>query len=335
MIYDLEEDFKCDVLDFGSIYNPKENFYCSSIGRVAKRYSDSNYLFFDKIVNRWMRIVTRSVKEYAVSSAGSPLSKQYRVFLERLQEKGALRHYTLNYDRLVPEITSEEVFDGFGELREDSDGDAYRIRQSNRIRFDETTDCAYNLHGSIFFKRRGCINAPEIDSRRSRWVCTPGKVNCSPGFYEPDEDKRRHPMHITTGLRKPNRMLTLPNRPFYQRFGLDCADADVFIIIGYSFSDSHVNELIQERVEPGEAEVWYIDHDPELRNESWNDMRRFFRDNRTPDLPEVWMSSKPCNRISDSIRKEGKWFRNEINLYSLYFDGFGTFLREEDWDAVL
>ena len=335
LIYALEEDFDCDVLNFNLIYDEGENYYYSNGQHVAKKFSESNWFFFDRLVRHWMKIIIQRVKKYAVSCAGRPLSEKYRAFLECLQEEGTLRHYTLNYDRLVPEITSEEVFDGFGEVHDDSDVEAYRIRQPNRVRFDGDTDCAYNLHGSIFFKKRGCTDTPEIDSQRSRWVCTPEKVNLSPGFYDSDSDRRRHAMHITTGLRKPSRMLTLSNRPFYQRFGLDCADADVFIIVGYSFSDHHVNELIQERVESGEAEVWYVGHNTGLESNPWMNMDQFFIDSQTPSLPEVWGPSRPSSRISESVRREGKWFRNESNLYSLYFDGFGTFLREEDWEQVL
>jgi len=335
MIYDLDSEFWRDVLSFEEIYDKRQGGYLSGGDPVALDFPNIYWFFFDVLIKKWMNIVIQRVSDYSTSCSDQRLAQKYQIFLGHLQEEGTLRHYTLNYDRMVPEITSEEVFDGFGELREDSDGDDYRIRRPNRIRCDGTTDCAYNLHGSVFFRERSCTDTPEIDSRRSRWVCTPDKVNASIGSSRSDSDERRPPMHITTGLRKPSRMLTLPNRPFYQRFGLDCADADVFIIVGYSFSDHHVNELIQERVELGEAEVWYVGHNTEFEGNPWMDMDQFFIDSQTPSLPEVWEPSRPSSRISDGIRKEGKWFRNESNLYSLYFDGFGDFLRQEDWRLLV
>jgi hypothetical protein len=138
-----------------------------------------------------------------------------------------------------------------------------------------------------------------------------------PYRYSFTQDSRKDPLFesnpneiiisspIITGYNKLQRINQEPFNAFAHAFYRDCHRADIFIFIGFSFNDSHINNVLSH-VDWKEKKVLIVDS---KKDKSFRGIQNF----------DAWCSEDINPDIIDKERK--------VNLYN---KGFEEFLKEYD-----
>jgi hypothetical protein len=137
------------------------------------------------------------------------------------------RVYTLNYDTWMNSYMG--YYDGFNK-----EG----IFESEKVLKENDFNCHYNLHGCIQWKNAVGINKVE---KLKNIVDVFSYNNAS------DYGINREPLlstPIITGYHKLERMKYNPYLQFFYSLQKDILDSDMLLIIGYSFTDTHINNLL-------------------------------------------------------------------------------------------
>ncbi len=143
------------------------------------------------------------------------------------ESKFVRRFYSLNYDTWLNKYLG--IYDGF-----DSKGNF----ESDKVLTEFDADCHYNLHGSILW-----LN--DINENKVSKLTTP--VNYLNYNQNSEHGINREPLIATpiiTGYNKLGRINYTPYLQFYYAFQNDILNSDMLIVIGYSFSDTHVNNIL-------------------------------------------------------------------------------------------
>lgn len=149
---------------------------------------------------------------------------------------GSVKYYTTNYDEILPNVI--EVGDT-----------QFDVIQSNK------NNSFFNLHGSIHLcmGKNGygyyiCHN--EIACELNRAQLNKGGNPNEPLIFSP----------IITGRNKSQRLMDEYFNRGVVSFANDLRECTALLIIGYSFSDPHINMLIKEFTEFGKTKVIVIDN---------------------------------------------------------------------------
>lgn len=126
--------------------------------------------------------------------------------------------------------------------------------------------------------------------------------------------------NIITGFNKPSRVLESPYFEFYSRFCQDCLEAERIIIIGYSFSDIHVNKGIENAYNTSK------------------DLKIEVITQKGSDLFEHhdWIPSKHLCEPSFDLDIEYSYLNivsnlNDLNKITVYHKGFENYLKDKQW----
>lgn len=161
-----------------------------------------------------------------------------------LDEGRQLRLYTLNYDDIFKQMLEQEgekVFDGFYEYTDT--GQYYAASNLTRIATDTSVTCHYNLHGSEFWKVED-LNASHLPGYQYL-KSLPGVVHSSAASIEIERGKRILLTNIISGYQKVQKTAISPFRQFFSALDRDCLEAEELYLIGYSYGDEHVNDIIR------------------------------------------------------------------------------------------
>lgn len=141
--------------------------------------------------------------------------------------KWVKRIYTTNYDTWLNKYAG--YYDGF-----DTNGEF----EESLVAKNTKINCHYNIHGCIHWD----LN---INSNRVSKLDNPIDILGRGRSNDPDQDRRPLlPSPIITGYNKPSRMKFQPYLSLFYSLQNDLYDADILLIIGYSFGDIHINNLI-------------------------------------------------------------------------------------------
>tara|TARA_R110002020_G_scaffold51034_8_gene144599 strand:- start:7544 stop:8842 length:1299 start_codon:yes stop_codon:yes gene_type:complete len=180
-------------------------------------------------------------------------------FFANKSERSILRLYNLNYDRVFQYLfykaglsadqgfNDEEIFPRsivhFNPLR------IFRKMEEN---------CIYHLHGSAFWE------VVPVDSNGLdyyKFVHSPYptlQVNEAFARFEMEKGKPLLIGNIITGYRKSQRTSLSPFRQMFSAFDQDCHKGEELIVIGYSFSDQHINDIINKAREVNQSQKLVI-----------------------------------------------------------------------------
>lgn len=164
------------------------------------------------------------------------LNTKITAFINFLRPKFILRAYSLNYDNMLSEVLNyENVYNGF-KLASNNEYDYSKIINNEDI------DVFYNLHGSFNFDVTYSLRP--TGRPRITFTKTPLNVPFNDLVVQ-DESKRRLIVSpIITGQQKVYYSLFEPFNAFLHAFRKDCLSSDIIIIVGYSFSDGHINDCL-------------------------------------------------------------------------------------------
>ena len=155
-----------------------------------------------------------------------------------------LRLYTLNYDDIFKQMLEQDgetVFDGFYPFT--GPGQYYALVDLKRIVTNAAVTCHYNLHGSGFWKveELNTSHLPGYQYLKS----LPGVIHNSAASIAIEKGKRILLTNIISGYQKVQKTAISPFRQFFSALDRDCLEAQELYLIGYSYGDEHVNDIIR------------------------------------------------------------------------------------------
>lgn len=213
--------------------------------RIKKEGCETNqreYVF--GIYCRFVSIVLNSIKSYDDNVCNSEYkelnSKINDFILYWNNKKYSVKIYTTNYDTIIPQILNlrkRKVYTG--EKRQK--GDVVYVPNYNRNK--DSHLCFFYLHGSIYWKYKYREKYDVVKSEGIIGEVTPlftdgGNPN-EPLFFSP----------IIAGYTKTQRSLSHPFNMGFVNFANDCNDCNKLLTVGYSFSDPHINSVIQSNID--------------------------------------------------------------------------------------
>jgi len=286
--------------DFPVLFDPKDFIQQRFHLRENQWDKDQAAVDVGKLFEELMNSISRQIVFYddELKLPDNEMNSYLCQFLEFIRsEKNCIRSYTTNYDQMFIDATKERsktvsFFDGFNS----GDHDIRKIIKSDRI------PCSYNLHGSIYwdyFKVTNGIYKIVLQD-------SPFHRNHNNNGFPVEESNPSEPFigsPIITGFNKLQRINQEPFNAFANAFYRDCHKADIFIFIGFSFNDSHINNVLSH-VDWKGKKVLIVDNG---KDKSYEGIKNF----------DAW-----CNEDinPDKIDKERK-----VNLYN---KGFEEFLKE-------
>ena len=226
-----EKDYLEEILSFNKIYDiDNDNWYSNNDNDKFISSWNENDDFFVNVLRRFIHIIICQIEIYSKELLNKvDLNRSLNDFLSSINNP--LRCYTTNYDRLIPKVFTGDMFEGF------SDNNGSLKFDLKKVLNDETSNIYYNMHGSVHYKYDKPNNV--------KLVIDDYEYNFNKGINNDKDKMNRHNSNIITGFNKSSKILTNPYSHFYLRFSLDCLNADKIYIIGYSFSDFHINNAIK------------------------------------------------------------------------------------------
>lgn len=222
---------------------PGNPFYTIS---VSARYRPE-FIYFRLLIADLLSGIMGHVHKYMTDSRvygntnASALNNRFINWLKKIKNEGhtILRFYTLNYDvifKILAQKSNLPLFDGFEFDSHTGDADLDILR----IIKEEDIDCAYNLHGQAFWKLR------EIGESSYTFYSTPYILytpDC-PTLSKTDLYKYVVINSIVSGHGKVYKTYPHPFRQMLSSFDRDLLKGNELKIIGYSFGDAHINNII-------------------------------------------------------------------------------------------
>jgi hypothetical protein len=181
------------------------------------------------IYSHFINAIIGELTKFNSDSKNIGMRKFEKLFLDEYlpSSKFTRRIYTLNYDTWLNKYLG--IYDGF-----DSTGKF----EDEKVMKQYDIDCHYNLHGSIFWQN---------DLDRNKMIKLKNPVNYLGYTQSSTYGLNREPLIATpiiTGYHKLERMKFNPYLQFYYSLQNDILNSKLLILVGYSFSDTHINNII-------------------------------------------------------------------------------------------
>lgn len=273
-----------------------------------------------------IRIIRNQINKYLENYGNTALdvNKKLRYFCEHFMKNGySVRSYTINYDRSIPLVfesvnSKYEIFDGFDIQNHSVDmtkNDLYFPNKS-RILTDAECHSFYNLHGSFHWEFQDCDykttnhDSPfTIMSTKKRNPHNSAHIEEYPINSNPNEKLLQCP--IITGYKKVQRINIEPFNYFFHSFFNDIHQSEIIIIVGYSFSDPHINQLLID-ARRRKVRIYNITYKED----------RLINNGKMTSWGRILTNHYPAHT---------KWFSDSEFFYLEYPNGFEKFLSDEEW----
>jgi len=274
----IESDLLSQMLNY-SLKGNTSNYYSldipkfeSSSSKQASPGTNPNQFFFELLLvelhtfigNRISKynFYTKKKRDIVESSEKQSLNNVFANWIKAIKAKGdIIRLYTLNYDRLskvILENRNIRVFEGFNSNTILSNDENIEP-DLKKIITDNNCLCSYNLHGCINWELKILNNhksyIPTLKNGEKFAFNYPDFPN-----IEIEKGKPSIYTNVIAGYQKAQRSALAPYKQMQAAFDRDCLIANNIIIVGYSFSDEHINESIRMALlYNGKAKIHIID----------------------------------------------------------------------------
>lgn len=220
----------------------------------AYKKENPNEFYLKHLISEIITDICARVSEYSYHTKGnsvidlqSELSKDFVKWISSIERNNNIRLYTLNYDRIFKILLKEnniDCFEGFYPTEEVSDMQGLRC-DVPRILEDVHSNIYYNLHGSAFW-RVLATNHNQIDGPEIVYTGIPElSMNEEIAEIQIEKGKPVYLTNIITGYQKAQKSMISPFKQMNSSFDRDCFRTDKIYIIGYSFSDEHINQSLK------------------------------------------------------------------------------------------
>ncbi|MDY0144153.1 MAG: SIR2 family protein [Bacteroidales bacterium] len=297
-----------------------------------KLNEENTHLAISNLYFELIKGVVEIIRKYALSvkdGKHKELNTNLNMFISNANGNNPLRYYTTNYDRLVIDACPDiHFFDGFSvdEITDMDEIKKFRLQETSKILTDRHTNCHYNLHGSIYWDVVRKYSTPNI-------VCSKNTVVSDFSHYQnfttlldsnPKEFQLVSP--IITGLQKIQRTNISPFNAMSASFLTDCFECDMWYILGYSFSDPHINNMLRTAMADKNTrpkKIVWVSYDE--KNKTKIEQPISILPFRQTFTPQIDLESQ------DFVCIEEYSFYSEKDGLGLYFGGFSSFLEKEIW----
>src|SRR5690606_19715363 len=127
---------------------------------------------------------------------------------------------------------------------------------------------------------------------------------------EMEKGRKTQISNIISGYRKTIRTGLSPFRQMFSAFDRDCYACDELIIVGYSFSDEHINDIINKARNSNDGMRIEI-VDPEI------DIRGYFTNQGSK---WIWFLDQfECQKLSENIYNYPKY---NLTIYRMFFEDY-------------
>ena len=186
-------------------------------------------------------------KSEVVNETNDEINSGFVRWMKGITEAGdSVRMYTLNYDRIFKHLLADagvQVFEGFmsedGEVEEPS----LFAPDPNRIVSGKDTHVYYNLHGCVDWR----VEDQNVNglSAYQYFLSSFPHIETSLAVVEFEKGRKILLSNIVSGYQKVQRTYLTPIRQMLGSFDRDCLEADEIFLIGYSYGDEHINEIVR------------------------------------------------------------------------------------------
>ncbi|EAZ79511.1 hypothetical protein [Algoriphagus machipongonensis] len=228
---------------------------------LAKHGENANQLFLQELVQTLLTTIYNFIEKYGdhrlnesnvICEDKKELNKLFCDWIEKINQNGILRMFSLNYERnfkviLEKGISGMNIFEGF-EAAADINYEDRIPPNATRILTDFETHCHYNLHGSVYW---------DIESENENGFMAPRyfltgygnlTINNDYPIVQSEKGKTILISNFIAGYQKLQKSAITPFRQMKYAFDRDCITADIIYIIGYSYGDEHINSAIGEAI---------------------------------------------------------------------------------------
>lgn len=204
-------------------------------------------VFIRLIYLKFITVIAKEIGDKLKKQKDNKGFNQFMAFLESNfpADKNYWRWYTLNYDNWISQYYKKiKLYDGF-------------LKQNNEFllpMFDNVLNghCHFNLHGCINWTIN--VKKDEIYKKQRNGTFTYNDINKLSDYNMANDPVMITP--IISGYNKSTRITYEPFMSFFHSFAYDISNAALMIVIGYGFSDKHINNLINKRTSP----ILFIDY---------------------------------------------------------------------------
>ena len=215
-------------------------------------------------------------------------------FISKCQKNSNLKIYTLNYDRLIPNTINNHL-----EIYESIEEDSFSYNLKKFVKHHLTY---YNLHGSIYLDYNPYTGIKLLDKP----VELENAINMPGG--NPNEQKIFLP--IIAGYHKSQRMMSQPFHFGLGAFMYDCDDCETIMIVGYSFSDPHINSILNSFIKTKSTKILIVDYSSNYKPTSY--MRNAIK--------RVFKTEAKFEKVENGV------YRNTSGTITLFLRGFDIFI---------
>jgi len=281
----LMSKFEDELLNFTRVLDVNGSILKIEIPGVSSKFaretkSDKQtpeQFFFQQLLADILSVITEEVLRYAcylgvtsevISDQNKEQNQLFANWVKKVNGDDILRIYTLNYDRNFKIILDNlaapiSIFDGFT-CDKELDYNKEYLADVNKILSDKDSNIHYNLHGSVFWELEDFI--------LNEYPNPIFKLKAGPSYpfnsyehtiWQSEKGKTIMLTNIITGYQKTQRGIFSPFKQMQASFDYDCCFADTIYIVGYSFSDEHINSSIKTAIQYNEH-VKIVIVDPEF-----------------------------------------------------------------------
>ncbi len=197
---------------------------------------------YAELINRIIDVVKKY--DYETSIRNEHILLQH--FFENVINKNKTKIYSLNYDRLIPHLVNDNFFDG-------TQSPDYKYYNYNLNEVVKSGVSYVNLHGSIYLSLEPNNYYKAVQCSIPQYLRYAHELDGG----SPNEIKLFSP--IIAGYSKSQRIMSEPFNFGIGAFMEDCNLCDEFVIVGYSFSDPHINSIIKNYVRMGKVQITIVD----------------------------------------------------------------------------
>lgn len=230
----------------GAINVQNTNVISSIFCNKFQNLSSEEYL---KIYQDLINSIIDRTKKYDYEIVYNQKHQTLKRFFEQKVNNETTKIYSLNYDRLIPRLLKNVIYDG-------TNLPLYGGFNYNLKGFICSEKTYFNLHGSIYLNMeyvRDLLSYKVVQHSIPQYLTYALEQEGG----APNDVKLFSP--IIAGYSKSQRMLSEPFSFGLSAFMADCNLCDELVVIGYSFSDPHINSIIRNFIQIGSKTMIIVD----------------------------------------------------------------------------
>lgn len=234
----------------------------TSLGENISKKTHPNSKYFELLMIDLFETISAKISDYSFYTdfkqkfyeckENSEINGLVEKYIKHESKDSLLRIYSLNYDKIFQVLFQKAnipIIQGFktGGRNIVDHLDHYGVQaQPKAVLFERDKHCIYHLHGNAnwIIKKYNDNGIKSYEYRLKGYVDF-NKNNANIGM-KMEQGKLLFLTNIVTGYQKTQRTSLSPLRQMTSAFDMDCYTADEMIIVGYSFGDEHINDIIRQ-----------------------------------------------------------------------------------------